>query len=84
MARFEVRIGWSINMVGGNDDGEWAPHDGPEQSIAEVKESFHKAPASGLSRGLEEALEAAGFEWWLDVREIAPTTRQEQGANDER
>lgn len=67
----EYRIGWACNVQGAGDEGEWLPYDGDE-ATAEAVENAIRETGGGLSRGLEEALEASGFDWWVEARE-APT-----------
>lgn len=44
---------------------EWGGH---EETVAEVEAALTRAVA--LSPGLEAAIEASGFEWWGEVREV--------------
>lgn len=62
----EYRVGWdssSINFKGHSDWQEW---DDPDASIDEIEDAL-----SGLNRlcdGLEFAIEASGFNWWVETR----------------
>jgi hypothetical protein len=56
------------------DDDEWTPWDGDESFTADQVVEALCEPQNGeranLPRGLAEAIEASGFEWWVEAREI--------------
>jgi hypothetical protein len=70
----EYRIGWSASSnisFDGHDD--WQPWD-DEDASAEDVESYLNEPERrdqhiNLPPGLEMALEASGFDWYVETRE---------------
>lgn len=67
----EYRIGWSVNLHGAGGDGEWIEFEGDATTPEMAKEEIQRT-GDGFSRGLEEALEAAGFDWWVETRDGDP------------
>lgn len=67
---FEYRIGWAASsnatFRGATD---WAERGGHEET-AEAVEEVATTMNGGLAQGLEEALEASGFEWWIETRVV--------------
>lgn len=64
----EFQIGWSASSnatFGGETD--WMPWHGDETTTEAVQEALNRG--IGISLGLEEALDASGFEWWSETRE---------------
>lgn len=71
MNKFEYRVGWSVNMVGGRGEGDWYPWEGDETTEDDVQEAVAKS-TSGYDNSilLETALQDAGFDCWVEAREI--------------
>lgn len=73
MPSLEYRIGWSINMVGGRGTTDWMPAEESDTDPDAVKASIQDLPVDSricIPDGLEWALEDAGFDWWVEVREV--------------
>jgi hypothetical protein len=66
----EYRICWAASSNAMfKDETDWASWGGdPDDAQEAVEEALNKS-AGGLPQGLEEALEASGFEWWVETRE---------------
>lgn len=66
----EYRICWNassnVSFKGHTDWDEWA---GFEETMEEVEDSLSGGTVD--CHGLSEALEASGFEWWVETREAA-------------
>lgn len=68
---WEYRVRATVNMVGGKWKSDWSPLDSAASSEAEAIEDAEGERGPGvLQTGLEEAMELAGFEWGVDVREV--------------
>lgn len=67
----EYRIGWEVHISGASDDGDWTPFDGDATTALAAKEEIERRPGGGApsSRLLEEAIEASGFNCWVETRE---------------
>lgn len=68
----EYRIGWSASSnasFGGTTD--WQPWD---DDAADAEQVEDLAQVGGeIPMGLEDALNASGFEWWVEARERQDT-----------
>lgn len=64
----EYRLCWSassnINFRGETD---WAPWDEEDDTAEDVDRTMNSGRVDCL--GLEEVLNASGFEWWVETRE---------------
>lgn len=73
--KFEYRVNCSVNIVGGDFEGDWQPWEGEEGMTAEEIKSavglktYGGGETGPVSQGLDEALELAGFDYWVEVRE---------------
>lgn len=67
---FEYQIGWaaSSNASFFSRSEEWVEWEGDEETAEAVEEALLAGQGS-LSIGLEMAIDASGFEWWVKVRE---------------
>lgn len=73
----EFRVCCSVNMSGGEWEGDWQPWEG-DQALTndEIKHQIGNTTYKGnnagqVSRGCDEALELAGFDYWVEVRDAA-------------
>jgi hypothetical protein len=68
----EYRIGWAassnITFKGETDWQEWGGD--PDDDADAVERELEGGPIE--CEGLSEALEASGFEWWVETREPRP------------
>lgn len=67
---YRIRYSASSNASFHNERAEWVPWDDEDATPEEVEDLLHHPPAV-LPMGLEEALEASGFEWSVEVREMS-------------
>lgn len=66
----EYRIGWSTRFQGCEDEGEWTVWDGDANATAdEVRDELTESTGQ-VSRALEEAIESASFDFWVQVRTV--------------
>lgn len=72
---YEYRICWSassnINFRGNTD---WSVWEDEEDDAIAIENSLTESNGSGISPGMEEALDASGFEWWVETRETTSQT----------
>jgi hypothetical protein len=74
MVRFEYRISWSAmsNISFKGDTGWRTWEDEYEESAEDVRRAIEETQGRfNIPYGLEVVLEAAGIEWWCDVRPVA-------------
>lgn len=68
-ATIEYRVCWSASsnasFRGATDWREWDDDEATKDDIEDVL----TGGATRLSDGLEEALEASGFDWWVETRD---------------
>jgi hypothetical protein len=66
---FEYRVGWSSSSnITFRGESDWFQYGGFAETVAEVEDELQRSTGT-ISEGLETFLEAAGLDWWLEVRE---------------
>lgn len=64
----EYRICWSATSnISFHGSTDWEPWGGDETTDGEIQDSL-VAGSTQLSEGLGIAIEASGFEWWVETR----------------
>lgn len=65
----EYRVGWSAGSNASfKGRTNWEPWDGFEETAEEVEKA---AEAGDVPQGLARAIEASGFEWWVETRVVS-------------
>lgn len=65
----EYRIGWAASSnISFRGFTDWEPWEGEDVSIGVVEDSFYKI--TDIPEGLSIAIEASGFEWWVETRKL--------------
>ena len=66
----EFRICWSSDMnIHFRGETEWERWENPEDGPEEVEMALTE-DGGRLSEGLDRALMASGFNWWVETREV--------------
>lgn len=76
-SRFEFRVSCSVSMQGGEWEGDWQSWDGDPTFDAEQIKTFVGNKTYGgddagmVSQACDSALELAGFDYWIEVRDAS-------------
>jgi hypothetical protein len=69
-AAFEYRVCWNADSnISFEGSTEWCEHGGFEESAEDVERSLSEVTGTtNIPQALDEALEASGFGYWVEVR----------------
>lgn len=67
----EFRLCWSASSnISFNGAADWEPWGDEDATAKEVEDALYAGRTT--CEGLGAALEASGFEWWVETREVQP------------
>jgi hypothetical protein len=73
----EYRICWNagsnISFRGATDWDTWDEDSAPDEVLGEPE---NNTQPSNLPPGLDIAIEASGFDWWIETREMSARARK--------
>ena len=65
----QYRINWSASSnISFHSCTDWEEWDDPDADGTAIEDALLSSGGNGISEGLEQALEASGFEWWIEVQ----------------
>lgn len=68
--QFEYRVTWaSSSMYHFKGESDWNDWDGDAADPEGIEEELTRGGMDDFPRGLEEVLEASGFDWGVEIRE---------------
>lgn len=74
----EYRLCWNastnISFEGASDWAEWGGFEETEEEVQNAASSV--TGTMNIPQGLEEVLEASGFEWWVETRVAAASSKE--------